>query len=199
MTSERPTEGAAFDLEQLEGGRRQRPRVLASGFIVVLGLVVGAGVIGRLSAGAFPSTGENIALTSSPASVLASDVAATPPIGPAFPADTGPLLSSGPGDLELLAKRHAETIFVHGDVYPAGVTWVFMSLRDDTGQVGGWASVSVPGAAGPAASGAPTMRFDVELAIPASFDANMWVQALAYDARFGLIASARVDAPVAAP
>jgi hypothetical protein len=59
--------------------------------------------------------------------------------------------------------------------------------------------VSVPGAAGPAASGAPTLRFDVELAIPTAFDGDLWVQAHAYDAQFGLVASARVDTPVATP
>ena len=196
MTEGRSPESAAFEPARIGGGRRGRPPVVAAGFVLVLGLVIAAGVSGRLGAGAFPNTGENIALAPSPLGTPRSSDA-VPPTGPAFPADTAPMLSSGPGDLELLAKRRAETIFVHGDVYAPGITWVYMSLRDDAGQIAGWASVSMPGAAGPAASGVPTLRFDVELAIPTTFSGNLWVQAHAYDARFGLIATARVDTPVA--
>ena len=200
MSDGRSPESAAFEPSRIGGGPRGRPSVVAAGFVLVLSLVIAAGVSGRLGPGAFPNTGENIALAPSQLASPASSDALPPSLfGPAFPADTGPMLTSGPGDLELLAKRRAETIFVHGDVYAPGVTWVYMSLRDDAGQIAGWASVSVPGAAGPAASGAPSLRFDVELAIPDTFSGRLWVQAHAYDARFGLVATARVDTPVAGP
>jgi hypothetical protein len=75
------------------------------------------------------------------------------------------------------------------------VTWVFVSLQDDSGRVAGWASVSVPGAAGPGNGDGPTLRFDVELAVPAGFEGRLWVQANAYDAAGTQIASSRLDLP----
>lgn len=198
---DRPTESAAFEPARLAGPGGPggvRPPVLGVAFVAVLAIVVAAGLSGRSSPGAFPVSGENIALASGGASSgepIASFVPPSPAAMPAFPADTGPLLTSGPGDLQLQAKRHPESIFVHGDVFVPRVTWVFVSLQDDSGLVAGWASVSVPGAAGPAASGGPTLRFDIEVAIPAAFVGRLWVQAQAYDSGNGLVATARLEAP----
>ena len=57
-------------------------------------------------------------------------------------------------------------MFIHGDVYVAGVSWVFVNITSENGRIAGWTSVSVPGGAvAPAATG-PALRFDVELALP---------------------------------
>jgi hypothetical protein len=90
-------------------------------------------------------------------------------------------------------------MFVHGDIYVARVTWVFLSLQDETGQVVGWASVSVPGTAGSASTEVPALRFDVELAIPPASNGRLWVQGQAYDADGVLSASVRLEVPVAGP
>src|SRR5207247_10276387 len=86
-----------------------------------------------------------------------------PPTGrlPDFTADTTPVQTSGPGPIQLLAQRHADTVFVHGDVFAPNITWVFFSLQAADGRVAGWASVSVPGSTGAAAAtGEPALRFD---------------------------------------
>jgi hypothetical protein len=104
-----------------------------------------------------------------------------------------PIVSSFGGPIELKARRHPETMYVHGDVYVEKVTWVFVSLQDRSGRVAGWASVSVPGAAGPGVGEGPTLRFDVEVAIPSEeFQGTLWIQANAYDSSGTLIATTRL-------
>ena len=107
-----------------------------------------------------------------------------------------PILTSEPGQVMIAARRHPETMFIHGNVFVPRVTWVYVSLQDRAGRVAGWASVSVPGgAAAPAADGA-TLRFDVELAISQDRqDGSLWIQVIAYNAAGEAIASSRLEAP----
>jgi hypothetical protein len=112
-----------------------------------------------------------------------------------FPTDTAPVQTNGPGPIQLQAKRRAETVFVHGDVFAVNITWVFLSLRGPDGRVAGWASVSVPGSASMVSgSGAPALRFDLELAVPSDFNrGGLVVQANAYNAHGALVESTGVD------
>lgn len=167
--------------------------------MAVLGLVAAAGVGGRLGGGSFPTGGGELTAPSAsppPAELIVDPNPFASAGMPAFPEDTGPIYTSAPGPMEVQAKRHPATVFVHGDVHAARITWVFVSVLDDVGRVAGWTSVSVPGAAGPNASGGPSLRFDVELAIPADFDVRLWVRAQAYDADGTIVASSSVAMPV---
>ena len=112
---------------------------------------------------------------------------AASPVGPA------PFLTSGPGPIQLQARRNAVGMFVHGDVFVPRVTWVYLALRDAAGGTAGWASVSVPGAAGPGTESGPTMRFDIELAIQPTFTGPLWINANAYDAGGALVATTRLQ------
>ncbi len=108
-----------------------------------------------------------------------------------FPPDV--TATSEPGPVSIQASRHPSTVFVHGDVFAPQVTWVYVSLQSLDGQIGGWASVSIPGAAGNGRDHGPALRFDVELAIPTQLAAGvLLVQANAYDAAGGLVGSTRV-------
>ena len=194
----RPPESASFEPAKLTASRRVGPPVVAIAFLLVLAGIAALGLSGRLGSGAFPATGENIALASAEGSADQSTPAAVPPtpiVMPDFPADTGPVFTSAPGPMQVEAKRHPQTIFAHGDVDAQRITWVFVSVLDDIGRVAGWTSVSVPGAVGPNANGGPTLRFDVELAIPADFDGRLWVRAQAYDADGKVVASTSVEIP----
>ena len=197
-TEGRAPESAAFEPAQLGRARRDRPPVVAFAFLLVLGGIVAAGVSGRLETGAFPVGGGDLAAATGtpvpPTPALEPDRFASSGL-PAFPADTGPIYTSAPGPMHVEAKRHPETIFVHGDVDAPRITWVFVSVLDDIGRVAGWTSVSVPGAAGPNANGGPALRFDVELAIPAGFGGRLWVRAQAYDTDGKLVASSSVEIP----
>lgn len=189
----RPAESASFEAARVGRPGRVRPPVLGFVFLAGLAVVVAAGLSGRSSPGAFPVTGENITIASGepPASI----VVPTPVLMPAFPEDTGPVFTSAPGPMQVQAKRHPQSIFVHGDIDASRITWVYVGVLDDVGRVAGWTSVSLPGTAGPNASGGPTMRFDVELAIPSDFEGRLWVRAQAYDSAGKLAASARVEIP----
>jgi hypothetical protein len=103
------------------------------------------------------------------------------------------VVTSPPGVIQLVARRQVGAMFVHGDVFVPRVTWVSVSLLDDGGNVAGWASVSVPGAAGPGQSDGPTLRFDVELPVPEAFAGRLWLDANAYDADGALIGSVRLE------
>src|SRR5262249_56735477 len=98
--------------------------------------------------------------------------------------------TSAPGPVSIQATRLPSTVFVHGEVVAQQVTWVYVSLQSLDGQIGGWASVSIPGAAGAGSDHLPGLRFDVELAIPTELAAGvLLVQANAYDAARGLVGS----------
>lgn len=194
----RPPEHAEFEAARVGGSRRSRaPLVAVLGFVVVLGAIVAVGVGGRAPAGATSvlAGGARPSASVAPSVVVPTPAeATTPPRPSAMPA--APLLTSGPGPIQLLAQRGGGGMFVHGDVFVPRVTWVYVSLSDDVGNIAGWASVSVPGAAGGRGAG-PTLRFDVELALPAAYDGRLWISANAYDDVGTLIAGSRIEVPTA--
>ncbi len=187
-------EGAAFTVVRV-GGRRHWSAVFLVGFAVVLGGVIAVGAGFRS-----PTNTSNVP----PVSVESATAVPSPTDGPARQATArpfrpggspGPIATSGPGPIQLLASRLAESIFVHGDVFAPNVTWVFVSLQEMGGQVVGWASVSVPGAVGPAVGRGPTLRFDLELAVPsATVVGPLALVANAYDKTGKLVGSARLEA-----
>jgi hypothetical protein len=194
----RPPESASFEAARVGSRRRLQPSVFVVGFLAVLAGLVAVSVGGRGPAAAS-------ALPLALASAALTDVApppATPTTRPR-PAptpridrtDQGPVVTTAPGAFQLLARRQTGAMFVHGDVFVPRVTWVYVSLQDDTGDVGGWASVSVPGAAGPGEGDGPTLRFDVELPVPDRFSSRVWLSANAYDADGSLIATVRLGVP----
>jgi hypothetical protein len=106
----------------------------------------------------------------------------------------GPELTSAPGSLELVAQRQLDSVFVHGDVFVENVTWVYLSLRDASGRIAGWGSVSAPGGVGPRDGDGPTMRFDLQLAAPdASFPDALTLTATAYGDGGDAVASASIE------
>jgi hypothetical protein len=188
--SARAPEGATFEAARL-GGPRRRPPVLVLAFAILLTGVVAIGISGRTPAAAPGVPGSPLALASA---APVSRGPEGPPVGPGSSPDHAPIVATpGGGPIELLVRRHPETMFVHGDVFVERATWVFVSLQNSVGRVAGWASVSIPGAAGPATGNGPTLRFDLELAVPSDFvDGPIWIQAYAYDAQGRIVASARL-------
>lgn len=183
--SGREPESASFAAVRV-GGRRGWPPAFILGFVAVLVAVVAVGVGGRTPAS---PTFAPVALDSPSAVPI---VATAEPTPSGFAHGPAPFVTSGPGQIELQARRRPESVFVHGDVFVARVTWVYVSLRDDAGRVAGWASVSVPGRAGPGVGSGPTLRFDVELAVPEGFSGRLWIVANAYDDSGVLIGSTRI-------
>ena len=191
----REPESASFETVRV-GVLRTRPPYFVLGFLVVIAALVVVGVGGR-----GPTTPTNAppvaAASPSPTPAPAAPTPAPPVVfpRPAASPDAAPILTSGPGPIQIVARRHPETMFVHGDVFVPRVTWVFASLQDDDGRVAGWASVSVPGAAGPGAEDGPTLRFDGEVALPDGYEGRLWIQANAYDADGAQVASSRLEVP----
>jgi hypothetical protein len=193
----REPEGATFASVRVPG-RRGLPPVLVVGFVAVLAGIVVAGLGGRTGGGSpvIPPLG-----LASPGGLAAgatlgatpSELPRRPGFTPVFLPDGPPMVNSGPGPIQLQANRHSASIFVHGDVFVERVTWVFVSLQDDAGRMAGWASVSVPGAAGPAAGSGPSLRFDVDLAVPATVSGTLSVVANAYDTSGELVATTRLE------
>ena len=190
----REPESASFETVRV-GGRRARPPFFVLGFLAVIGTLVVVGVGGR--GPAQPTSAPPVAVDS-PSASPASEVGLPTPLivvpEPEIPV-AAPILTSGPGPIQIVARRHPETMFIHGDVFVPRVTWVFVSLQDDAGRVAGWASVSVPGAAGPGVGNGPTLRFDVEVAVPEGYEDRLWIQANAYDADGAPVASTRLEVP----
>jgi hypothetical protein len=190
---ERAPESATFETTSV-AARRARPPMFIAGFLVVLGAMIAVSVGSR---GVPAATAAPAALGKSPAPSIAPTPAASAtairPI-PSLPdVLDAPVMTSGPGDIQLLARRARASIFVHGDVFIPKVTWVFVSLQDDSGNVAGWASVSVPGSAGPGVGAGPTLRFDVELAVPDAFAGRLWISANAYDSGGSLVSTTRME------
>jgi len=189
----RKPETADFSAARVQGPRRRQPLLLA-GWLVVLTGVVALGLSGRPNESA---VGAGAVASSAPVITARGTTAPRPTVGrlPDFPADTTPVQTSGPGPIQLLAQRHARTVYIHGDIYAVDITWVFFSLQGTDGRVAGWASVSVPGSVGVAApSGAPALRFDVELAVPSDFNqGGLLVLAHAYNAHGVLVSATSVD------
>jgi len=201
----RPPESADFAAARVGGSRRRIP-IAALAWAAILGGVVAVGLSGHLggsggagdpaAAGAAAATGA-VPTTARPAASFIRLVEGTksPRFDPDFPSPSPRDVeeTSEPGPIALDATRQASAVFVHGDVFADQVTWVFVSLQSLDGQVGGWASVSIPGAAGEARDNRPALRFDVELAIPTTMATGvLMVQANAYNAGGVLIASTRV-------
>ena len=202
-SSGRAPEGADFEAARVAGSRR-RPPIAVLAWVVILGGVIAIGLSGRSgSAAGGTATGQAAATTLDVAPTgprgLSSFRVVEGPRSPRFDPDFPTLPprttteTSAPGPIGLQATRHPSTVFVHGDVFAGQVTWVFVSLQTLDGQVGGWASVSIPGAAGEGQDDRPALRFDVELAIPTAMATGvLLVQANAYNAEGALIASTRV-------
>jgi len=192
-----PPESADFSTARIHG-RRRRPPIVVIGWIAILGGFVALGLSGR-SAGAGGSGTD-----ATGASAAAVAMASAPPTATrrpefssfriaveSFPPDV--TATSEPGPVSIQATRHPSTVFVHGDVVAQQVTWVYVSVQSLDGQIGGWASVSIPGGASGGGDHQPALRFDVELAIPTEMAAGvLLVQAHAYNAAGGLVGSTRV-------
>ena len=176
----RAPESAEFAVARVGGGNRWSPfavTVLAAVLMGMVGIAVGS----RLATAPPVIPDVVVAATS-----LVPIATATPlplPSSRGLRIPIVPVETSDPAStkIRLAAQRDPARIFVHGDVYVARVTWVFVTLRESTGTVTGWASVSVPGATGPGKRDGPTMRFDVELGVPAEFTGALTIQATAYD------------------
>lgn len=190
---EREPESATFEPVRVRG-HRGHPPVVALAFVAVLAGVVAVGIGGRTPPGA--TLAPLVAAVSPVASPGAVSAKPFEPVATltATPAPTRPMVTGGlGGPLELQIRRPAASIFVHGDVFALKVTWVFISLQDAAGEVKGWASVSIPGAAVPGAIDGPSLRFDVDVAVPPDLhDRPVWVQAVAYDATGKVVGTTRV-------
>jgi len=190
----RPPESATF--AGRVGNGRGRPPLLALGFVVLLAGMVAVGVGGH-APGPSPLASSAAAGGSTPP-VAATFQHSSPerepvPLAASPSPPMAPVVTSLGGPIEIRARRHPETMYVHGDVYVERVTWVFVSLQDRSGRVAGWASVSVPGAAGPGVGEGPTLRFDVELAVPSeAFEGPLWIRVNAYDVTGKLIGTTKV-------
>jgi hypothetical protein len=183
----REPESAAFEVVRVGGRAPGRwSRAAAFGFAVVLVGMVAVAI------GSRSSTDPSVAAAATPTADVASTLGSRPrgpnPASPEAsarfnPVRFPPVETSDPAStkIRLTAQRDATAVSVHGDVYVAKVTWVFVALKDSTGQVVRWASVSVPGAAGPSLDGGPTLRFDVDLGVPDGSTGTLTVQAIAYD------------------
>lgn len=185
----REPEGATFETASM-GGRRGGPPVFILGFLAILASVVAIGVGGQATPGATPvPPAAATSPSATPAESLPVMVFPVPTPG----SSEAVVVGSFGGPVELTIRRQSEGIFVHGDVFVPSVTWVYVSLLDAVGQMAGWASVSVPGAAGPALEDGPSLRFDVDVTIPPRLsDRTLWIQAMAYDGSGKVIGSARV-------
>jgi hypothetical protein len=189
-------ESADFAAARVGGTRRRLP-IAALGWLVVLGAVVALGLSGRDSGSPVGagSTGAAVSPTATLAAVSQGSARPTDrAIPPRFEPDMIAIASSQPGPIHLEATRQPSSVFVHGDVFAKRITWVFVALQSPDGQVGGWASVSVPGSASaPTRSGTPALRFDVELNVPTGLATGVLiVQANAYDASGALVGTTRV-------
>jgi hypothetical protein len=186
----REPESASFETARVPS-RGGPPPLLILGFLVLVGAFVAVGVGGQSSVAltrppvalATPSSSPAAAATTPQRSARSSPAAPTPV----------PVMTSGPGPIQLQAQRFDTSMHVHGDVFIPRVTWVFMSVQDGDGGVAGWGSVSVPGAAGDARTNGPTLRFDIDVAIAAEFSGPLWLFANGYDDSGTRVASARVQ------
>jgi hypothetical protein len=190
----RAPESASFATTRVGAGRGGRPPLFIVGFIGLLGAVVAFGVGGKPEPASNPPVAVGVTASPSPSPTPNGTVClcgvSRGQVVEVWPA---PAVTSKPGPVQIDARRSSGKVFVHGDVFVPRVSWVFVSLLDDAGRVAGWASVSVPGAAGPAQSGGPSLRFDVELAITDEFPGRLWLSANAYDADGNLVSSSRLE------
>ncbi len=190
----RGPEGATFEAVRI-GARRQRPPIVVLGFAAVIVGLVAVG-LGTRSPGGGPAVlGSPVALASGRTSApVATRRVVSGSSSELSSPDMAPVVTSPSGPIVIQARRHPETMYVHGDVFVERVTWVFVSLQDVSGRVAGWASVSVPGAVGPGVEDGPTLRFDIELALPSHLnDGSLWIQVNAHDSDGKLVANTRLE------
>jgi len=163
----------------------------------VLAGVVALGLSGRIPEGSGVGATATFGLaTLGVGSVVPSGAPSSVPI-PRASFRQAPVISSPAGrPVALQVQRHADTMFVHGDVNVAAVTWVFVAVIDDDGRVAGWSSVSVPGGVGAGQDHRPALRFDLEIPVPAWAIASLWVQATAYDATGRVVGSERLGVDI---
>lgn len=185
----REPESASFETARVRPRRGTQP-IFILGFLAVVGGFVAVGLGGRSVA---QPTLPPVALDTAAPATIVPTVEPSPVPSPEPRANAAPAYATGPGQLELRAQRLPASLYVHGDVFVPQVTWVFVSLQDGAGRVAGWASVSVPGAAGPARGEGPTLRFDVEMNVPDGFGAPLWLHANAYDSEGALITSVQLE------
>ena len=192
----RAPEGATFEAIQI-GARRQRPPIFVLAFAALFAGLVAVGLGTRNPSGGPAEPGSGVALASglrTPAPVSSTRSIVPGSRSPLFSPDMAPVVTNGDGPIVIHARRHPETIYVHGDVFVEQVTWVFVSLQDVSGRVAGWASVSVPGAAGSGVDDGPTLRFDVELTVPSDLNnGSLWIQVNAHNSAGKLVANTRLE------
>jgi hypothetical protein len=190
-SSERPPEQVDFAAARIGRGRR-RPPIVALAWIVVLAGAVGLGLSGRSPDEAGAGTATTVTFAAgTPGPTIRQVPTQTPFERIALP--PAPVITSEPGrPISLQIQRHTESLFVHGDVNVAAITWVFVSVIDDDGRVVGWSSVSVPGGVGSGRDHRPSLRFDVEIPMPDWAINRLWVQATAYDATGGIVGAERL-------
>jgi hypothetical protein len=158
----------------------------------VLAGAVGLGLSGRSSGEAGVGTATTATLAARTPGPTIRQVPTQAPSDriPLLPA---PVITSQPGrPISLQIQRDTESLFVHGDVNVAAITWVFVSVIDDDGRVVGWSSVSVPGGVGSGQDHRPALRFDVEIPMPDWATNRLWVQATAYDATGRIVGTERL-------
>ena len=169
--------------------RHGRPPVVLLVFLVAICALVVAGFGGRAAGGPDPTI---------PTAVASRDLAAEEPIPtPDVSRTMRPVVSSAPGSpIELTVSRHPESIFVHGDVYVAGVSWVFVNVIDGGGRVAAWAQVSAPGGVRAPRASRPALRFDIDVALPDWATGPLSVHASAYVSDGSTVASEVLDVDV---
>ncbi|MBI3751146.1 MAG: hypothetical protein HY263_05765 [Chloroflexi bacterium] len=112
------------------GGRARRgwTPALIAGWIVVLGVVVGAGTIGRALDGSSAVDSRPTDSASRPASL---------------PAQLDAIRSSDPDPLAYAVARDGTGLTITGTILARPVVWVFISVQDGAGKVLTWRSLSV--------------------------------------------------------
>ena len=176
--------------------RRGRPPLFVLAFVAVLTGVIAVGLGGRapVVTPTHPPAARASPTRTANATATATATAEASPEGVLTHPTPQPVITTGPGPIQLQVRRNSGSVFVHGDLYPRNVSWVFVSLWDQAGRVVGWTSISVPGAAGPAIGSGPSLRFDVELRMPAE-DAGvtLWVGVTVYGSTDGKVASTSLE------
>jgi hypothetical protein len=203
MDDRRETEAgpdeAIFASARVRAGGVTRPWLGVAGSLVALGGLVAMG-LSQVPAPEPRPTAEAVVATSlvaqgQPRSERFTGESLTGPAGKPAPTPQAsramaPIVISEPGGaIELTIRRHPASMFIHGDVYVAGVSWVFVNITDEDGRIAGWTQVSVPGGAVAPGGTRPALRFDVELALPDWATGPLSVRANAYASDGNSVAS----------
>ena len=119
----------------------------------------------------------------------------TEPVAPSSMRARALTVTSEPGSIVLTARRNEDTVYIHGDLFAARVTWVYVGLQTSSGRIVGWTSVSMLEPAPDAGTGGdPGMRFDVEFAAPLdTYPGALFAVAHANDAEGRLVGTAEIE------